>query len=874
MQGESNSISNQKQYLEEYAERQGLRNIRHFSDDGYSGTNFNRPGFNELLAEIEAGHVSTVIVKDMSRFGRNYLQVGYYTEMKFPQKGVRFIAINNGVDSAKPQDNDFTPFLNIMNEWYAKDTSNKIKAVFKQRMSNGLRCSGSIPYGYRRMPGDKQTLHVDEESAAVVRRIFDMACNGKQMGEIVKTLTEEKVLIPAAYLERQHPEQARNHAYYDCYAWNYTTVNTILNRQEYLGHTVLCKTVCDNFKTKKRRNATPEEMMIFPDTHEAIIDQDTWDKAHKHLNRKIARVASGTYTHRLLGMAYCADCGGRMLYSRPPEGSPYRESSAAFQCVNYRNRSSCPSHYVKASTLEKVALASIKAISAQILSDEEAFVSELVTQWEQQQDRACGEESRALAKAERRMDELDALIKSIYENQINGSLPERQSKRLILQYDSEQEQLEKQIESLKATIGSTEVKKTNPKKFVALVKKYKDCEELTDEMLYDFIDKISVHAPQNGRTKYRTQQIDVHFNFIGDYQLPQIDDDMSEEERRAAIDAECRARKKAQRKVKDEERAAKLKALKLAAETDPEAAAEYEEIHKKLLEQGRRAREKAKEKKQNDPEYRRIQAEKQAIRIQKQSEKQKHTRAALIERAKTDPKAAEELAEIRAKGAEKSRREREKRAKRAAEDPEYAAKMAEKTAEYNRRHTAQRQAARAELIERAKTDPKAAEELAEIRAKGRDAARRSMEKKKALAAENPEYAAKLEEKRVNDIRKHTAYQKAKREDLIERAKTDPKAAEELAERRAKQVREVQKSNAKKKALAAENPEYAAELDAKRIEANRKKNERAKEKWQELLERAKTDPKAAEEVAERRAKAVKATQRCQAKKKAQQEELSA
>ena len=207
--GESNSILNQKKYLEEYARQKGLRNIRHFYDDGYSGTNFNRPGFTALLEEIEAGRVDTLVVKDLSRFGRNYLQVGYYTEIVFPKKGVRFIAINNNVDSANPTENDFTPFLNIMNEWYAKDTSNKIKAVFKSRMKEGLRCSGAIPYGYKRINGDKQTLVVDEPAAEIVRKVFRLACQGMGVTAIAEQLTEEKVLIPSAYTAKYFPENCR-----------------------------------------------------------------------------------------------------------------------------------------------------------------------------------------------------------------------------------------------------------------------------------------------------------------------------------------------------------------------------------------------------------------------------------------------------------------------------------------------------------------------------------------------------------------------------------------------------------------------------------------------------------------------------------------
>ena len=226
--GESNSIQNQKKYLEEYARQKGLRNIRHFYDDGYSGTNFNRPGFAALLEEIEAGRVETLVVKDLSRFGRNYLQVGYYTEILFPKKGVRFIAINNNVDSATPQDNDFTPFLNIMNEWYAKDTSNKIKAIFKSRMKDGMRCSGSIPYGYKREPDDKQTLIVDEPAAEVVRKIFRLACQGNSITAIAEMLTAEQILIPSAYVAVTHypgmlkADASHNQGYAGDILWPYT----------------------------------------------------------------------------------------------------------------------------------------------------------------------------------------------------------------------------------------------------------------------------------------------------------------------------------------------------------------------------------------------------------------------------------------------------------------------------------------------------------------------------------------------------------------------------------------------------------------------------------------------------------------------------
>lgn len=237
LQGESNSISNQKKYLEDFAKSNGFGNIRHYTDDGYSGTNFKRPGFQEMLADIEAGRISIVIVKDMSRLGRNYLEVGFYTEVMFPKKGIRFIAINSSVDSAKPNDNDFSPFINIMNEWYAKDTSNKIKSVFDARMKSGLRVSASVPYGYYRDPADKQHILIDPISAAVVQRIFQMMADGMNTGDICRTLTEEKVLTPAAYAKEYHPEQCRARVETGFCKWNRTVVLEILKRQEYLGHT-------------------------------------------------------------------------------------------------------------------------------------------------------------------------------------------------------------------------------------------------------------------------------------------------------------------------------------------------------------------------------------------------------------------------------------------------------------------------------------------------------------------------------------------------------------------------------------------------------------------------------------------------------------
>ena len=771
--GESNSIQNQKKYLEEYARQHGLRNIRHFYDDGYSGTNFNRPGFVALLEEIEAGRVETLVVKDLSRFGRNYLQVGYYTEILFPKKGVRFIAINNNVDSAAPQDNDFTPFLNIMNEWYAKDTSNKIKAIFKSRMKDGMRCSGSIPYGYKRKPDDKQTLIVDEPAAEIVRKIFRLACQGNSTTAIADILTAEQVLIPAAYAALHNPKNCRHKSVKDPCRWNATTVGYILDRQEYLGHTVLGKSICENFKTKQRRAATPDELMIFPDTHEAIIDQDTWDIARKIRMKKKPRVANGTYSHRLSGLVYCADCGARMGFISPDakHGDKHYDSDSAFQCGNYRStEAECVSHYVKTSVLEAAVLQAIQTVSKYVLENEAEFIDQLRAVWNEHQTRATSNGQHELVDARKRMTELDEKIRKLYESALNGLLPERQAQRMIQQYDEEQILLEKRIEELESLVQQDEIKQVDTSRFIALVKKYRDCEELTDTMLYAFIDRIEVHEATGGRTVYRQQNIDIHFNFIGNYYPPV--ETISEEERIAAIEAEQLRKKQEKGKRSEERRKQKLVALRMAAEAgDPEAIAQYEKHLANQRDRNQKRRQKLKEAREADPEYLSQLEEKERIkrekmleterkRMERANRKKKLTRAELKEKAKTDPVAAKEWEALKAREAEARQRKKEREEARMAADPEYAAMMAGRKAEYTRARTARRKAEREALIELAKTDEEAARKLAEMRKYQSEATLRSRQKMVADAeAGDPEaiarYEATLAKRRENYHKKKT-----------------------------------------------------------------------------------------------------------------------
>ena len=756
--GESNSIQNQKKYLEEYARQKGLRNIRHFYDDGYSGTNFNRPGFAALLEEIEAGHVEVLIVKDLSRFGRNYLQVGYYTEILFPKKGVRFIAVNNNVDSANPTDNDFTPFLNIMNEYYAKDTSNKIKAVFKSRMKDGLRCSGSIPYGYKREPGDKQTLIVDEPAAEVVRKIFRLVCQGVTTTGIAEILAKEKGLIPSAYAALNQPKNCRHKEIADPYRWNATTIGYILDRQEYLGHTVLGKSICENFKTKQRRAATPDELMIFPDTHEAIIDQDTWDIARKIRSKKKPRVANGTYSHRLSGLVYCADCGSRMGFVSPDakRSGKHYDSDSAFQCGNYRNQNSeCVSHFIKTSALEAAILQAIKAVSKYVIENEAEFVAQLKAVWNESRSRSAANGQQELDEAKARMAELDAKIQQLYDSAISGLLPERQAQRMIQQYDKEQLVLEKRIVELQGQIQQEEVEQIDTSRFIALVNKYRDCEELTDTMLYAFIDRVEVHQATGGRTIYRQQNIDIHFNFIGSYYPPV--ETVSEEERIAAIEAEQLRKKQEKGKRAAEVQKQKKAALKKAAEAgEPEAVAEYERKLALQRERNHRRQQKIKEAREADPahiaqmeEKERLQREKlleaERKRAERDNRQKKLSRKELKEAAQTDPEAAKAWEALKAKEAIARQRKKEREEARMAADPEYAAMMAARKAEYTRTRTAKRKAEREALAELAKTDEEAARKLAEMKKYQSEANVRCYRKMKADAeAGDPEAIRRYE----------------------------------------------------------------------------------------------------------------------------------
>ena len=527
LNGESNSITNQKKYLEDYAHRNGFGNIRHFTDDGFSGVNFNRPSFQALIKEVEAGNVATIIVKDMSRLGRNYLQVGFYTEVLFPQKDVRFLAINNSIDSNNASDNDFAPFLNIMNEWYAKDTSNKIKAVFDARMRDGKRCSGSIPYGYNRLPNDKQTLVVDPVASEVVKRIFLLANEGKSARAIAEMLTEEKIMIPAAHAKEYHPEQYNGERFTNPYLWGISAIRTILSRQEYLGHTVLRKSVSTNFKLHKRKTTDEDEQYVFYNTHEPIISQELWDSVQKRKKRVKRAAARGTHTNRLSGYLYCADCGRRLTlqthYSKKDRSLEY-----SYRCGGYASRvNSCTSHSIRVDNVEALILSTVKRFSRFVLQDEEAFAKELQALWNEKQADKPKQNQSELKRCQKRYEELSALIRGLYENLMSGLLPERQYKQLMKQYDEEQEGLETKIEDMKKALAEEKVNTVDIQHFISLIRKCKDPTEISDLMFHELIDKIVVYEAE-GVGKARTQKVDIYFNYVGQVDIAYTEEEMAE----------------------------------------------------------------------------------------------------------------------------------------------------------------------------------------------------------------------------------------------------------------------------------------------------------------------------------------------------------
>ena len=518
LQGESNSISNQKQMLEDFARRNGLPNPTHFTDDGISGTRFARPGFLAIMEEVEAGRVEAIVIKDMSRLGRDYLKVGQVMEV-LRQRGVRLIAINDGVDSLKGDD-DFTPFRNIMNEFYARDTSRKIRSVFKAKGMSGKHLTGTVIYGYL---WDEKREHwlVDEEAAEVVRRIFSLTLEGYGPYQIACKLSADRIEIPVVHLARFNEGVNRSKPVKDPYGWGSSTIVNILKKREYLGHTINFKTR-KHFKDKKSHYVSEDEWTIFENTHEAIIDQQTFDLAQK-IRSNVRRYPNGWgEAAPLTGLLYCADCGGKMYVHRTNNGRRISQ----YTCSNYTKvpcGTLCPTqHRINESAVLTLVSDTLRAIAEYSRNDRTEFIHTVQETQVAQQSADISKKRRRLAAAQKRAGELEKLICKIYEDNALGKLPDARYRALDAQYAKEQDALEIEIAELEKAVTGYEQSQKSAEKFIALIDKYENFDTLTNTMLNEFVEKILVHERARKGSQDTTQEIEIYFNFLGHYIPPSL----------------------------------------------------------------------------------------------------------------------------------------------------------------------------------------------------------------------------------------------------------------------------------------------------------------------------------------------------------------
>ncbi|EGS33937.1 MAG: DUF4368 domain-containing protein [Peptoniphilus sp.] len=526
LEGESNSIVNQKKILEEYASKNNLTNIIHFTDDGISGTQFDRPGFMEMMNGVNTGNIGCIIVKDMSRLGRDYLKVGQCMEI-LRQKGVRLIAINDNVDSFYRED-DFTPFRNIMNEWYARDTSRKIQSTFRSKGESGKHTASTPPYGYIKDEKDKDKWVVDEKAAEIVRRIFNLTMDGAGPYKIAKILEADKIDIPAYHQKKlgYGLHQSKNFEY--PYRWCSSTIASILKKKEYLGHTVNFKTR-KHFKDKKSKYVSEDNWLIFENTHEAIIDQETFDNVQR-IRGNVKRYPDGWGEyHPLTGLMYCADCGSKMYVHRTNnyKNIPY------YVCSNYKKvpcGTLCPSaHRIKAEVVLNLIQETLKDIKNYLDEDNEAFIHSIQNEMEEKEKAHIEKKKIRLTESQNRLQELERLMCRIYEDMILNKIPNNRYEILNNQYETEQLTLSKEIKDLELVISRYEKETDKARKFISLISRYENFDNLTNTMINEFVKKIIIHERDRKGSQTSKQKIEIYFNFIGNYEVPK--EELSEEER-------------------------------------------------------------------------------------------------------------------------------------------------------------------------------------------------------------------------------------------------------------------------------------------------------------------------------------------------------
>ena len=517
LQGESNSISNQKRILETYAKQNGFSNLRWYTDDGYSGANFQRPGFQAMLADIEAGKVGTVIVKDMSRLGRNYLQVGMYTEMIFPQKGVRFIAINDGVDSAQGE-NDFAPLRNIFNEWLVRDTSKKIKAVKRSKGMSGKPITSKPVYGY--LMDEDENFIIDEEAAPVVRQIYSLCLAGNGPTKIARMLTEQQIPTPGTLEYRRTGSTRRYHPGYEC-KWATNTVVYLLENREYTGCLVNFKTEKPSYKLKHSIENPPEKQAVFENHHEPIIDRETWERVQE-LRKQRKRPNRYDEVGLFSGILFCADCGSVMYQQRYQTD---KRKQDCYICGSYKKRTAdCTAHFIRTDLLTAGVLSNLRKVTSYAAKHEARFMKLLIEQNEDGDRRRNAAKKKELEAAEKRIAELSAIFKRLYEDSVTGRISDERFTELSADYEAEQKELKERAARLREELSKAQEATANAEKFMNVVRRHTTIEELTPTLLREFVEKIVVHESValdgKRRGKLRRQEIEIYYSFVGKVELP------------------------------------------------------------------------------------------------------------------------------------------------------------------------------------------------------------------------------------------------------------------------------------------------------------------------------------------------------------------
>ena len=512
LQGESNSISNQKRILETYAKQNGFSNLRWYTDDGYSGANFQRPGFQAMLADIEAGKVGTVIVKDMSRLGRNYLQVGMYTEMIFPQKGVRFIAINDGVDSAQGE-NDFAPLRNIFNEWLVRDTSKKIKAVKRSKGMSGKPITSKPVYGY--LMDEDENFIIDEEAAPVVRQIYSLCLAGNGPTKIARMLTEQQIPTPGTLEYRRTGSTRRYHPGYEC-KWATNTVVHLLENREYTGCLVNFKTEKPSYKLKHSIENPPEKQAVFENHHEPIIDRETWERVQE-LRKQRKRPNRYDEVGLFSGILFCADCGSVMYQQRYQTD---KRKQDCYICGSYKKRTAdCTAHFIRTDLLTAGVLSNLRKVTSYAAKHEARFMKLLIEQNEDGDRRRNAAKKKELEAAEKRIAELSAIFKRLYEDSVTGRISDERFTELSADYEAEQKELKERAARLREELSKAQEATANAEKFMNVVRRHTTIEELTPTLLREFVEKIVVHESValdgKRRGKLRRQEIEIYYSFVG-----------------------------------------------------------------------------------------------------------------------------------------------------------------------------------------------------------------------------------------------------------------------------------------------------------------------------------------------------------------------